>query len=212
MNKQQETSISKLAKEGIFTNNTLFVQVLGCCPALAITTTAVNGIGMGLSTALILIFSNLLISVLRNFIPKQVRIAAYMIVISGFVTIVEMFIRAYIPALHKSLGLFIPLIAVNCIVLARAESFASKNSPLKSAIDGLFMGLGFAFALFLLASVREIVGSGAFMGIQLFPGEFAVKLFVSPAGAFITLGIIIAAFKTITAISGKKSQKEEAAD
>lgn len=199
-------SISTLAKEGILTNNPLFIQVLGMCPALATTTSAVNGIGMGLSTAAVLIFSNFLISLLRKFIPRQIRIAAYIVVIAGFVTMLEMFLKAYIPALHKSLGLFIPLIVVNCLILARAESFASKNKPLVSVLDGLFMGLGFALGLFLLASMREIAGAGTFMGMKIFPAEYAVRVIVSPAGAFISLGILIAVFKAVMLIIDKKGR------
>jgi len=208
MAKEKDMSIKKVVKEGLFTNNALFVQMLGTCPALATTTTAANGLGMGLSTAAILIFSNLLISLLRNIIPKQTRIACYVVVISGFVSMLELFLKAYIPALDKSLGLFIPLIVVNCIIFARVESFAAKNNPFRSVLDGLFTGLGFALALFIMGSVREIVGAGAFMGARIFPVEFAAKMIASPPGAFISLGIIIAAFKTITAAAGKKAKKE----
>ncbi|MCL1857789.1 MAG: electron transport complex subunit RsxE [Oscillospiraceae bacterium] len=211
MNKKQSgINISKFAKEGILTNNPILIQILGTCPTLATTTTVINGIGMGISAAAVLIFSNLLISLLRKFIPKQVRIAAYVVVIAGFVTIVEMLLKAYIPALDKSLGLFIPLIVVNCIILARAEAFASKNDPVSSVLDGVFMGIGFTIALFLLATIREVLGAGTFMGLELFPVEFAVKIIVSPAGAFISLGILIAAFKSITAIIDKKAKKGEA--
>lgn len=204
-------NISNLAKEGLLTRNPILVQVLGVCPALATTTSAINGIGMGLSTATVLIFSNLLISLLRKFIPKQVRIASYIVVIAGFVTLIEMILKAYISALDKALGLFIPLIVVNCLILARAESYASKNNPVNAVLDGVFMGLGFAAALFLLATIREIIGAGTFMGIEVFPAEFAVKMIVLPAGAFISLGILIAAFKTvITTIDKKKKRKKMA--
>ena len=199
--------VAKFAKEGILTNNPILIQVLGTCPALATTASVQNGIGMGLSAAAVLIFSNLLISLLGKFIPKQIRIASYIVVIAGFVTIIDMLLKAYIPALSKSLGLFVPLIVVNCIILARAEAFASKNSPLASVLDGLFMGIGFTFALFMLSSIREIIGAGTFFGIYLFPPEFAAGMFVSPPGAFISLGILIAAFKTITAAAGKKTKK-----
>jgi len=203
-------SVSKLAKDGLLTHNPILIQTLGMCPTLATTTSAANGLGMGFSTALVLIVSNFLISIVRKFIPKQVRIASYIVIISGFVAMLEMLFKAYIPALDKSLGLFIPLIAVNCIILARAEAFASRNNPIYSALDGLFMGLGFAFALFFLGTVREIIGAGTFMGMRIFPSEFAASMIVSPAGAFFSLGILIAAFKTITNIIEKKSKKEEA--
>ena len=199
--------LAKFAKEGIFTNNPILIQVLGTCPTLATTTSVQNGIGMGVSAAAVLIFSNLLISLLRKIIPKQIRIASYIVVIAGLVTIIDMTLKAYIPALSKSLGLFVPLIVVNCIVLARAEAFASKNGPLKSVLDGLFMGIGFTFALFLLSAIREIIGSGTFFGIYLFPPEFAAGMFVSPPGAFISLGVLIAAFKTAVAAVGRKTKK-----
>ena len=209
-NKPNGINISKFAKEGILTNNPILIQVLGTCPTLATTTTVTNGLGMGLSVTAVLIFSNLLISLLRKFIPKQIRIASYVVVIAGFVTIVEMLVNAYLPSIGKSLGLFIPLIVVNCIILARAEAFASKNDPVSSVLDGLFMGLGFTVALFLLASIREILGAGTFMGTEIYPDEFAAKMLVSPPGAFISLGILIAVFKTVTALITKKAKKEEA--
>jgi electron transport complex protein RnfE len=192
-------NIAKFFKEGIFTNNPILIQVLGTCPTLATTTSVTNGVGMGLSAGAVLIFSNLLISLLRKFIPKQVRIASYIVIISGFVTALEMLLKAYIPALDKSLGLFIPLIVVNCIILARAEAFASKNNPVSALLDGVFMGLGFTFALFLLSSIREIIGAGTFAGIKIMPEAYSPALmFILPAGAFISLGCLIAAFKHFT--------------
>ena len=206
--RQPDLSIKNLAKEGILTNNPIFVQVLGICPTLATTASVQNGIGMGLSTAAVLICSNVLISLLKKFIPKQIRIASYIVIIASFVTMLEMLLKAYIPALDQSLGLFIPLIVVNCLILTRAESFASKNNVLRSALDGLFMGLGFALALFVLASVREIIGAGTFAGIRILPEESALKMFVSPPGAFISLGVLIAVFKLVTAAVGKKQEKD----
>jgi electron transport complex protein RnfE len=203
--------IKKFAEEGMLTHNPLFMQVLGLCPALATTTGVINGIGMGLSTAAVLAFSNLLISLLRKFIPSQVRLASYIVVISVFVTALEMLLKAYIPALDRSLGVFIPLIVVNCIIFARAESFASKNEPVSSLFDGLFMGLGFAAGLFLLSAVREIIGAGSFAGVQVFPPDYAIKIIVSPPGAFISLGILIAAFKSVMLVIDKK-RKEEAGE
>ena len=200
----KEINILKFAKDGILTNNPILIQALGTCPTLATTTSVENGVGMGISAAAVLIFSNLLISLLRKFIPKQIRIASYILVIAGFVTAVEMLMKAYLPDLDKSLGLFIPLIVVNCIILARAEEFASKNGPVSAVLDGLFMGIGFTFALFLLSSLREIIGAGSFWGIGLFPQEFAAGMFVSPPGAFISLGVLIAAFKAVTAAVAKK--------
>ncbi len=180
-------------KEGIITNNPIFVQLLGMCPTLATTTSVENALGMGVAATAVLICSNFLISVLRKFIPKQVRISAYIVIISGFVTAVELLMKAYFYSLYTSLGLFIPLIVVNCIILARAEVFASKNPVLPSVVDGLATGLGFTFALFLIATVREILGAGSFFGIKIFgEGYSPAIIFILPAGAFLTLGLIIA--------------------
>lgn len=197
--------------EGLFTNNPTFVQLLGTCPTLAVTTSVQNGFGMGISAMCVLILSNLLISLLRKFIPKEVRIASYIVIISGFVTAVELLIKAYLPALNSSLGLFIPLIVVNCIILARAEAFASKNGPVVSMLDGLFMGLGFTFALTVLGAIREILGTGKIMGFELFGGLYEpMIIFVLPAGAFITLGFVIAAVNAIFAkINDNKKKKED---
>lgn len=180
-------------KDGIITNNPTFVQLLGTCPALATTTSASNALGMGLSVILVLVCSNLFISILRKFIPPQIRIASYIVIISGFVSMLELLIKAYLPSLSNSLGLFIPLIVVNCIILARAEAFASKNGPLPSIIDGLAMGTGFTFALVILGAIREIIGAGTIFGITVFGGWFdPAVLFIMPPGAFITLGFVIA--------------------
>jgi len=196
---KNKIDILKLFKEGVITHNPILMQVLGTCPTLATTTSVVNGVGMGVSTGAVLIFSNLLISLLRKFIPKQIRIASYVVIISGFVTALEMLLKAYIPALNKSLGLFIPLIVVNCIIFARAESFASKNDPISSLLDGFFVGLGFTVGLFLLAAIREIIGAGTFAGIQVMPDAYSpAAIFILPAGAFICFGCLIAAFKQIT--------------
>ena len=203
-------NIKNALVEGLFTNNPTFVQLLGTCPTLAVTTSVQNGFGMWISATCVLILSNLLISLLRKFIPKQARIASYIVIISGFVTAVELLIKAYFPSLNNSLGLFIPLIVVNCIILARAEAFASKNGPVVSMLDGLFMGLGFTFALSVLGAVREILGTGKLMGFELFGGLYEpMIIFVLPAGAFITLGFVIAAVNAcINKINEKKSSKE----
>ena len=183
----------KQFKEGLLDNNPTLVQLLGMCPTLATTTSVKNAFGMGLATTAVLVCSNLFISLLRKFIPKQVRIAAYIVVISGFVTAVELLMRAYFYSLYQSLGLFIPLIVVNCIILARAEAFASKNKPLPSIVDGLSMGLGFTFALALLGAVRELLGSGKLLGFQVMPAAYEpITVFILPAGAFLTLGFLIA--------------------
>lgn len=190
--------ILKQLKEGLLDNNPVLVQLLGMCPTLATTTSVSNAVGMGLAATAVLICSNLFISLLRKFIPKQVRIAAYIVIISGFVTAVELLMRAYFYSLYQALGLFIPLIVVNCIILARAEAFASKNAPLPSIIDGVGMGLGFTFALCLIALVRELLGSGTVLGMRIMPASYPeMTVFVLPAGAFLTLGFIIAAVQKI---------------
>ena len=196
-------------REGLFTNSPTFVQLLGMCPTLATTTSVKNALGMGLAATAVLICSNFLISLLRKIIPNQVRIAAYIVIISGFVTAVDMLLAAFLPDLYEALGLFIPLIVVNCIILARAEAFASKNGPLASAWDGVCMGLGFTFALFLIASVREILGSGTFFGLRVFSESYEPALMgVTPPGAFITLGCVIAAVTAIlTAVKARKKKK-----
>ena len=202
--------ILKQFKEGLLDNNPVLVQLLGMCPVLATTTSASNGIGMGLAATAVLICSNLFISILRKFIPKQVRIAAYIVIISGFVTAVELLMRAYFYELYQSLGLFIPLIVVNCIILARAEAFASKNKPLPSIIDGAAMGLGFTFALVLLAFVRELLGSGKIFGWAI-PGysESPMVIFVLPAGAFISLGLVIAVVQKIRNTGADRARLKE---
>ena len=200
---ENKFSVKKHFFSSLFDQNPILVQLLGTCPTLAVSTTVVNGIGMGLSATAVLVLSNLLISLLRKFIPKQVRIAAYIVIISGFVTAVELLIKAFLPSLDKSLGLFIPLIVVNCIILARAEAFASKNCPVVSMIDGLFMGVGFTFALGILGLIREVLGSGSVLGYTI-PGFKPILFFALPAGAFLTLGCLIAAVNYILALSKNK--------
>ena len=185
-------------KSGILDQNPTLVQLLGMCPTLATTTSLSNAFGMGMAATAVLICSNVFISLLRKFIPKQVRIAAYIVIVSGFVTAVELLMRTYLVSLYRSLGLFIPLIVVNCIILARAEAFASKNPPLPSAMDGLSMGLGFTFALCILGTVRELLGSGSLLGHRILPEAYPdMVIFILPAGAFLTLGFTIAAVQKI---------------
>lgn len=185
--------VGKLLRDGIIDNNPVLVQLLGMCSTLATTTSVKNALGMGVATSAVLICSNIMISLLRRLIPKEVRIAAYVVIISGFVTAVELLMKAYLPDLYNSLGIFIPLIVVNCIILARAESFASKNRVLPSLIDAIGMGLGYTMALLLLASVREILGAGTFCGYPVFgEGYSPAVIFILPAGAFLTLGFILA--------------------
>ncbi len=199
--------------EGLFTNNPTFVQLLGMCPTLAVTTSLENAIGMGLSATAVLMFSNLFISLLRKRIPTEVRIAAYIVIISGFVTAIEMLLHAFIPSLYASLGLFIPLIVVNCIILARAEAFASKNPPLHALFDGLSMGLGFTLALSLLGFIRELLGAGTVLGYDVTLGVAQPMLFfIMPAGAFFTLAFLIAAANAIRARAAKKKENAEKED
>lgn len=186
---------------GLVTENPTFVLLLGMCPTLGTTSSALNGMGMGLATAFVLICSNMAISSVKNIIPDKVRIPAYIVIIATFVTLLQLVMQAYLPALYASLGIFIPLIVVNCIVLARAESFASKNSVLDSAMDGLGIGLGFTFALTLLGSVREFLGTGKFFGNTLFPEKYGILIFVLAPGAFIALGYLIAIINRIKKVS-----------
>lgn len=190
--------------KGFIKENPVLVLLLGMCPSLATTTSVINGIGMGLSATAVLICSNAVISLVRKFIPSKVRIAAYIAIIAAFVTIVEMLLKAYLPDLAESLGVFIPLIVVNCIILARAEAFASKNGVLASIVDGVSMGLGFTFALIIIATVREILGAGTWCGLQIMPASYQPAImFILPAGGFLTLGMILGAINLIK--EGKKN-------
>ncbi|MDD4636831.1 MAG: electron transport complex subunit E [Bacteroidales bacterium] len=182
----------KILMNGLITENPTFVLLLGMCPTLGTTSSAMNGLGMGLATTFVLIGSNAVISMVKNIVPDKVRIPVFVVVIAAFVSTLDMLMKAYVPALYESLGLFIPLIVVNCIVLARAESFASKNSIVDSALDGLGIGLGFSIALTLLGSVREILGTGKAFGFTLFPDNYGMLIFVLAPGAFIALGYLIA--------------------
>ena len=193
--------IKKQFKDGLLTQNPVLVQLLGMCSTMAITTTLFNGIGMGLCVTIILICSNVVISLLRKVIPSKIRIAAYVVVIAGFVTIVDLLMQAYLPALSESLGIFIPLIVVNCIILGRAEAFASKNSVAASALDGVFQGLGYTIVLVIMCVVREFLGSGTFgggilgadgAGIRILPEQFPAMMMILPVGGFLTLGVLIA--------------------
>ena len=190
-------------KTGIIDQNPSFVLLLGNCPLLATSTSVENGFGMGIAATVVLICSNVVISLLRKIIPNEIRIASYIVVIAGFVSIVNMLLEAFLPALHASLGIFIPLIVVNCIILARAEAFASKNGVLDSALDGLGIGLGFTVALLILATIREILGNGTFLGYPGFGANFpAATIMILPAGGFLTLGVVIAAINHIRAKKG----------
>lgn len=192
-------NVKKQLREGLLTNNPVLAQLLGMCSTMAITTTLFNGIGMGISVTLILICSNVVISMLRKIIPDKIRIAAYIVVIAGFVSMVELILKAFLPALSESLGVFIPLIVVNCIILGRAEAFASKNGVLASAVDGLTQGIGYTVALVVMCVIRELLGSGTFGagvfgadGIRILDAQYPALLIILPVGGFLTLACLIA--------------------
>ena len=182
--------------KGFFRENPIFVLLLGCCPTLATTTSAINGLSMGLATTFVLVLSNMCISLLKNFIPNKVHIPCYIVVIASFVTVLQLLMQAYVPSIYETLGLFIPLIVVNCIVLGRAEAYACKNGVGASAVDGISMGLGYAMALTILGSIREILGSGSIFGWKFIEGD-AILVFVLAPGAFIALGFLIAIMNRI---------------
>ena len=204
----ENTSSLKAFKNGLLDENPTFVQLLGMCPTLAVTTSLVNAIGMGLSATFVLMCSNLAISLVRKVIPSKIRIASYIVIIAAFVSIIEMLLKAYLPSLSSALGLFIPLIVVNCIILARAESFASKNKPIPSAMDGLGMGLGFTLGLSVLGSIREILGAGTLLGLNIFGGMYPPAImFILPPGAFIVLGTVLAVINAVRAKKNKEADK-----
>lgn len=206
MNKCVERLYNGLIKE-----NPTFVLTLGMCPTLAVTTSAINGIGMGLSSTVVLVMSNLMISLLRKVIPDGVRMPAFIVIVASFVTMVQFLMQGYLPELYESLGIYIPLIVVNCIILGRAEAFAFSNPVLASFADGAGMGLGFTLSLTVLGSIREIIGAGAIFGLSIFgAGYEPVLIFILPPGAFLTLGVGIAAINKITQkLEAKKSNKED---
>ena len=212
-------NFKKQFKEGLLTKNPVLVQLLGMCSALAISTSLFNGLGMGVAVTIILICSNVMISALRKVIPSQIRMAAYIVIIAGFVTIVDMLLQAYIPALSESLGVFIPLIVVNCIILGRAEAFASKNGVLASAVDGLCQGIGYTVALVIVCVIREFLGSGTFgggllnggEGIRIIPEGYPAMQMVMPVGGFLVLGCVIAGSQFLMKKLETRQKDKEAA-
>ena len=210
MNKCTERLYNGLVKE-----NPTFVMMLGMCPTLAVTTSAINGIGMGLSTTVVLIFSNLLISMLRKIIPDSVRMPAFIVVVASFVTIVQMLLQGFIPSLYSALGIYIPLIVVNCIILGRAEAYACKNPVMLSMFDGIGMGLGFTVALTIIGAIRELIGAGQLFGIQVLPESVyePITIFILAPGAFLVLAFLVAAQNKINLNNAKKAKaaKEAAA-
>ena len=191
-------NIARDFTKGLYKENPVFRLALGLCPTLAVTTSVENGVGMGIAATMVLVSSNFIISLVRDLIPKKIRIPIFIVVIATFVTIVEMLMQAYYPALYKSLGIFVPLIVVNCIILGRAEAFASKNNVILSIVDGIGMGIGFTISLIIISGIREITGSGSFYGFPVTPSQFQpVLLMVLPPGAFLTLGFVLGIFNWI---------------
>lgn len=208
---KKEQSLRGVFVNGILNENPTFRLVLGTCPTIAVTTAAINGVGMGLAATFVLIGSNVVISLLRKFIPDKVRIPCFIVVICTFVTMIQMLMQAFLPSLYESLGIFIPLIVVNCIILARAEAFASKNSVVASAVDGAGMGLGFTMALTLIGSIRELIGNGTLFDLQILPTSYQpMLLLVLAPGGFIVFGLILGIVNAITAkIDANRVKKEE---
>ena len=192
--------------KGFFKENPTLILVLGCCPTLAVTTSVTNALGMGMATTFVLLMSNMLISALKNVIPDKVRIPSYIVIIATFVSMIDLLIQGFLPSLSASLGVFIPLIVVNCIVLGRAEAFANKNSVFDSLLDGLGMGIGFTIALTLIGAIREILGSGSIMGFQFIPAEYHILIFVLAPGAFLVFGFVMAAVRYIV---NKREEKKK---
>ena len=208
---KEKQNFLQVFMNGLITENPTFTLMLGMCPTLAITIAGSNGLGMGLATTAVLVCSNLLISILRNVIPEKVRIPAFIVVIASFVTVIDLMLKAYIPALSASLGMYIPLIVVNCIIFARAESFAFKNPPVLSIADGLGMGLGFTFAITLLSCIREVIGTGKLFGTMIMPASYQpMAIMTQVPGGFVTLGILLILVNALRTISQKKSAGKEA--
>ncbi len=208
---KQSKSFWKVFLNGLIVENPTFVLMLGMCPTLGVTTAAINGIGMGLATTVVLMCSNLLISLLRNVISERIRIPAFIVVIASFVSIIEMLLKAYLPSLSDALGVYIPLIVVNCIIFARAEAFAFKNPPIPSIADGLGMGLGFTCAITILSMIREVLGSGTIFGAQVMPASYEpMAIMLKVPGGFITLGILLILVNTMRkAIAKRQEMKKE---
>lgn len=208
---KQSKSFWKVFLNGLIVENPTFVLMLGMCPTLGVTTAAINGIGMGLATTVVLMCSNLLISLLRNVISERIRIPAFIVVIASFVSIIEMLLKAYLPSLSDALGVYIPLIVVNCIIFARAEAFAFKNPPIPSIADGLGMGLGFTCAITILSMIREVLGSGTIFGAQVMPASYEpMAIMLKVPGGFITLGILLILVNTMRkAIAKRQKMKKE---
>ena len=206
-------NVGKQFKEGLITQNPVLVQLLGMCSTMAITTSIMNGLGMGASVIIILTLSNIFIALLRKIIPNEVRIACFIVVIAGFVTMVQLLLKAFLPDIDKSLGVFIPLIVVNCIILGRAEAFASKNSVGASALDGIFQGIGYTLVLIVMCFFRELFGAGKLMGVQVMPAGYTpAGMLILPVGGFLCLGVLIAVMQWALAKAEKNKEKKAAAE
>ncbi len=209
---EQTKPLGKVFFNGVITENPTFRLVLGTCPTLAMTSSAINGLGMGAAATFVLVGSNAAISLLRKFIPDQVRIPAFIVVICTFVTMVQLLMKAYLPSLNESLGIFIPLIVVNCIILARAEAFASKNPVLSSVVDGLGMGAGFTMSLTLIGVIRELIGNGSVFGARVMSAGYEPMLmFIMASGGFLTYGLLLGAFNFVVTRARSKAERKEAA-
>ncbi len=206
-NNNNNSKLSILTK-GFFRENPTLILVLGCCPTLAVTTSVTNALGMGAATTFVLLMSNMLISALKNIIPDKVRIPSYIVIIATFVSMIDLLIQGFLPSLSASLGVFIPLIVVNCIVLGRAEAFANKNTVFDSLLDGLGMGIGFTIALTLIGAIREILGSGSILGFQFIPAEYHILIFVLAPGAFLVFGFVMAAVRFLVNKSEAKKNRK----
>ena len=203
-------NVKKQFKEGLLTQNPVLVQLLGMCSTMAITTSIMNGLGMGVSVIIILTLSNIFIALLRKIIPNEVRIACFIVVIAGFVTCVQLLLKAFLPAIDKSLGVFIPLIVVNCIILGRAEAFASKNTVGASTLDGIFQGIGYTVVLLIMCFFRELFGYGTLLDIQIMPNGYTpIGILTQPVGGFLCLGVLIAAMQWALAKSARKNENKE---
>lgn len=206
--KKNKVSLIGVLLDGIVFKNPVLIQLLGMCPILATSTSLENALGMGVAVTFVLFFSNIIISLLRKIIPEKIRIAAYIIIIAGFVSVIDMILKAYLPSLSSSLGVFIPLIVVNCIIFARAESFASKNGVIPSAVDGIACGIGFTIALSIVSAIREILGNGTILGFHIFGESFQpAAMMLLPFGGFLTLGFVIALVQFLTDKIGKGGNK-----
>lgn len=204
---RKQKTVKEIFSAGIFKQNPVFVQFLGMCPTLAVTTTVENALGMGAGVIFVLVLSNLIVSLIRNYVPKEVRIPIYIVIIASLVTILEMMMRALVPDLAASLGVFLSLIVVNCLILGRAEAFASKNSPAKSVVDGFGMGIGFTLGILLIAIVRELLGFGTLYGYEIIPEQYQISILVKAAGAFLVFGILVS---QINKMRFKKLDESEA--